>query len=263
MKKIISLLLAVLMLSSLIACSGGNENDQTTTTTTTKSTTTRRQDPDSEIPDPDEDPGLEYDVNVYLTYGTPVVDGVKETTWDSADAVKLEMVMKDSPEADVTAYQMWDNERLYFLFEIIDSDIFQEGPEGDHFDDSIYLYISELCSFEISAFADYTEGTYQFSLVNDELSKFPRYGDQDLTEDDYDVSFNKTDEGLIIEFSYAPKHLTLEAGKQICLDYQYNDNATGKDRLGIWSWFRTVNGAASPLQMGIGELLAEGTAIPE
>ena len=88
-------------------------------------------------------------------------------------------------------------------------------------------------------------------------------GDQDLTEDDYDVSFNKTDEGLIIEFSYAPKHLTLEAGKQICLDYQYNDNATGKDRLGIWSWFRTVNGAASPLQMGIGELLAEGTAIPE
>ena len=145
MKRIIAILLAALMLLSMVAC-GGDEPTTTTTTKKTTTTTTRRQDEepiepgDDELIDDDK-----YDPNVYLAYGSPVVDGVKDDCWSKAMPVTLETIMKDAPEATVTAYQMWDTSRLYFFFEIEDVDVAQDSTEGDWHNDGIYLYISVLC----------------------------------------------------------------------------------------------------------------------
>ena len=260
MKRILCVLLAALMLVSFVACGGSDDNKTTTTPTTTTTTTTRRQEINNEPP-LEEDPG--YAVDVYLTYGTPIVDGVMDSCWESADAVKLELIMKDSPAAEVTAYQMWDNERLYFFFRVLDDDVAQDAEAGDWHNDGIYLYISELCSFEISSFDSYSNGTYQFAIINQDKTVLPRYGEQDFEAEDFTCQVNMVEGGIDIEFSYTPKHLTLEAGSQICLDYQYNDCTAGGTRIGCLSWFRATDGAASPLGMGIGELLAEGAAIPE
>ena len=264
MKRILCALLAALMLISFVACTSDNGDTKTTTTTTT--TTTRRQDIGTE------DPGLEdeggegegYAVDVWLAYGTPIVDGVWDSgVWDKAQAIELTTVMKDNPLATVTAYQMWDNERLYFFFKVLDDDVAQDAEAGDWHNDGIYLYISELCSFDITSFDSYSNGTYQFAIINQDKTVLPRYGEQDFETTDFTCQVNIVEGGIDIEFSYTPKHLELKAGSQICLDYQYNDCTEGGTRIGCLSWFRATDGAASPLGMGIGQLLADGEAIPE
>lgn len=264
MKRIIAILLAALMLLSMVACGGEDPTTTTTTKKTTTTTTRRTEDPGNTIePEPGDDPE-KYDANVYLAYGSPVVDGVKEDCWSKAMPVTLETIMKDAPEATVTAYQLWDENRLYFFFEIEDADVAQDSTEGDWHNDGIYLYISELCTFGVSSYDSYVdyEGLYQFAIINETLTQLPRYGAADFTEDDYTCNINITENGITIEFSYAPKYLKLEAGQQICLDYQYNDCTTEGVRIGCLSWWRTRDGDTDPVNMAVGELLAEGAEMP-
>ena len=263
MKRILAILLAALMLLSMVAC-GGEEPETTTTTKKTTTTTTRRQEEEI-IPGGEDDFDDTYDPNVYLAYGTPsAIDGVKDEAWDKAMPITLDHVMKDAPEATVTAYQLWDENKLYFFFDIIDADVAQDSTEGDWHNDGIYLYISELCSFDASGFDNYVnyEGLYQFAIINETLTMLPRKGAADFTEDDYSCQVNFTETGITIEFAYTPKYLKLEAGQQLCIDYQYNDCTAEGVRIGCLSWFRTTDGDTSPVNFGIGELLAKDAEMP-
>ncbi len=264
MKKILALILAIAAVMSFAACTGGETES---TTTTKKTTTTTTRDPGVVDPDPD-DPIIDegYDPDVYLPYvETPIsIDGVKEEAWNAAQPITLDIAIKDSPEATVTAYQMYDDEYLYFFFEMEDADLSQADIAGGYLSDGIYLYISETNDFGVGA-DSYSNGTYQFAIINEELSMIPRKGlAEEIPAENYKVSTNFVEgsETFTIEFCYKPAFLELAKGSQFSLDYQYNDCADGT-RKGALSWYRTKDGDADPTNMGIAELLGKDETIPE
>lgn len=193
--------------------------------------------------------------DLLIPYGKAAIDGVVDDAWKNAAAVELEAIKEGSPDAGtkVKASAMWDEEAFYFLFEITDHEISQKGSAGDWKNDGIYLYISESMDDDCTAFADFLEGTYQFALINKELSKIPRYGEagEDLKSK---AAYQKTDNGMIIEFSYQPVHGSLKAGTKLYLDYQYNDcNDAG--RLGALGWYNDSDINAEPALWGMAKLM--------
>ncbi len=272
MKKVISMLLLLALALTFVACSGDNDAENTTTVGTTKATTTTR-DPnnDDDKPNP-EDPGDDnekLDTNVYLAYGSAAIDGVKEEKWNDTEGVEIATVIKGTPDADTVAmaYAMWDENGLYFLFDIKAHDFTQQAAVGDFNNASIYLFISETLNFTGNDnVTPYTNGDYQFALINEELSMIPRRGENDLSAEDgdYEVAYNMDKEGgsFVIEFRYKPKHMEMAAGKQLLLDYMYND-VQNNVRIGATRWYCSINGDFATINFGVGELLAQGAAIPE
>ncbi len=264
MKRIIAAVLALLTVASFAACGGTDEETTTTTTKKTTTTTTRPAilDEDGD-PDIDDEGNEKYDPDAYVVYGEGiVVDGVKDEVWSKAQGVNVDIKAKDNAEATVVAYSMYDSERLYFFFEIEDENISQINDVGNYTNDGFFLWISEQNQFG-SSFSSYSEGTYQFAIINEELSMYPRKGIADeLADADCKCSINiVAGEGITIEFSYKPQYLKLEAGSQFSLDYQYNDCTDGV-RIGTLQWIRPNDGDQDPSSWGIVELLANGAEIP-
>lgn len=256
-------MLIVCLALTFASCS--NDKEGSGDQTTTKKAVTTRRDPGN-IDDDIIDNDGPLDTNVYIVHGTASIDGVKEDAWNDAQGVVLENSVKDTPDAAtvVTAYAMWDESGLYFFFDIVDSAISQSGALGDYNNDGIYLYISETLDFTQSDMNTYSNGTYQFAIINEDLTMIPRKGEAgDFTTEDYQVSINpKADNtGLTIEFHYNPKHLELTAGSQLSIEYQYNDCKDGT-RLGCLKWYGTADGNANPIDFGVGTLLADGEKVP-
>lgn len=274
MKKLIAMLLLASLILTFAACSGSKDGDDTSTkgTTTTK-VTTRDPGPGPDDPDNPDDPGDEegYDPNLYLIYGSAVIDGVKDEKWNSAEAAPILLTTNGAmdPNTTATAYAMWDEEGLYFLFEISAPAFSQTSTAGDYRNSGIYLFVSETLDFtaDDGGGNSYSNGNYQFALINEELSMIPRRGESDLVAEDgdYEVVYNlEEDKGsFIIEFHYKPKHVELKEGLQMLLDFQYNDCANGT-RLGAARWYDSADGDFKMINFGIGELLSkDATSIPE
>lgn len=258
MKKIIAMLLLACLVLSFAAC-GGDSGTTTTTAKTAKSSVATRD------PGPiDTNPDDEQITDLYIVYGSAVIDGVKGDEWDNAVGVTLDKAVKDNAAADtvVTAYAMWDTNGLYFLFDIVDSTISQQAAPGDYNSDGIYLYISETMDYSATSMGSYTNGNYQMAFINDDLSMVPRNGDKDLIADeDYQLVFNQHEGGLTIEFHYMPKHVELKDGIQMFMDFQYNDCANGS-RLGCIKWFDDKDGNGNMQDFGFVTLLKEGETAP-
>ena len=193
--------------------------------------------------------------DVFAAKGKATIDGKIDATWSKTETVELNEVKKDSPKEDtvVKASMMWDEAGFYFLFEIKDSAISQTSSVGDYQNDGIYLYISEDMQDDAGAFADFMDGTYQFALISEELELVPRYGYADDVED-YEVAYQKTEDGMIIEFFYKPAYAVLEVGTQMYLDYQYNDCANGT-RAGAMGWYNDTDDNAFPDMWGVVQLV--------
>jgi len=260
-KTLIAIILMLATVAALVSC-GGNTTDETTTTTTTSKTTTTRQ--LNNIPVDDDDDDLTDYTDLFIPYGSAVIDGVREASWDSAAAVALEKVKKGSiPEGvEVTASAMWDNNAIYFLFEIIDPDIYQTGAVGDYNIDGIYLYISEDIEFMTSAFADFSNGVYQFALINPELELIPRHGTESEVHN-AQTGYTITETGMTIEFCYTPAISPLAPGNFILLDYQYNDAASTGVRNGGLGWYNGSDTNTQTMLWAYAKLLAQGEQAPK
>lgn len=272
MKKTISLLLLATLLVSAAAC---GQNPETTTAAKTtasnpKATTQKpvvTDDPDTEpFINPDTFEFPDDDMDLFIPYGKAVIDGVKDEVWSSAGTVALETTKKDAPAetTKVTASALWDESAIYFLFEITDEDIFQEGNNiGDYNYDGIYLYINEDLDNTITNMSDYTGGIYQFALINKDLELLPRRGDTDLPIN-AQSAYSMTDTGMIIEFCYTFCTAKLEKGTTICVDYQYNDaGAAIATRKGALSWYSSQDGSGDSSLWGLARLLGKGESAPE
>lgn len=268
MKKLTALILLAAMVFSLAACSTEGADDTTTTptaTTTTKPTTTTKQPPVDLPEDPtDEGNWMEEMTELYIPYGTATVDGTKDDSWANAATVTLDKVKKDSPAADtvVSASVMWNEEGLFFLFEITDSDIYQSGAVGDYQNDGIYLYVSEDPNAAVTSFDEFGSGIYQFALINKDLEMLPRKGADATTNLNAESAYTMTDTGMIIEFRYKPVQNPVEAGNFLLLDYQYNDCGSTGTRKGGMGWYNGTDTNADTMLWAVVKLLAQGENAP-
>ncbi|MGM9681905.1 MAG: sugar-binding protein [Eubacteriales bacterium] len=279
-KNISAFILLAALLVSLTACNQGNESvtSSTTTgngsssTTTSGSVTTTTDDPSSAPSDGDDDPisdpseDVDFpdeDIDLFIPYGNAIIDGAKDESWANAATVVLDIVKKDSP-ADTTlvkASAMWDENAIYFLFEITDEDIYQDGVLGDYNNDGIYLYICEDPYNPITNMAQYANGLYQFALINKELEMLPRRGDT-LADTKAQSAYSMTDDGMLIEFCYTFTDGALEGHSILYLDYQYNDSGASGVRKGCLSWYCSIDGSGDPGLWGLARLLDEGETAP-
>ena len=267
MKKLTALVLLAAMVFSLAACNTGSGDSTTTTTaaTTPTATTTTKKPVDLPPPvDSDEGDWKEEMTELYIPYGTATIDGTKDESWANAATVTLDKVKKDSPAADtaVSASVMWNEEGLFFLFEITDSEIYQGGAVGDYNNDGIYLYVSEDPEAFTSAFDQFGSGIYQFALINEELEMLPRYGGDGVSNLGIQRAYKMTDTGMIIEFCYKPLNNPVEAGNFLLLDYQYNDAGTNGSRKGGMGWYNGTDTNADVTLWAVVKLLAQGENAP-
>lgn len=74
-----------------------------------------------------------HDLTAYVEWGTPVIDGVKDAVWDTAQMFEVKNIesggdMDDNLKSSAKARTLWDGEYLYVYAEVYDS--FVEAEEG-------------------------------------------------------------------------------------------------------------------------------------
>lgn len=274
-KTITALLLLAALLLTAVSCGGADEPaDTNATTTTPAATTTAPTDPDPDegedepaetttAPEEEDDEPLVITPDLYVPYGSATVDGTIDDSWANAATVTLDAIKTGTPAEDtvVKASMMWDANGLYFLFDITDSDIFQGGTAGDFNNDSIYLYIAEGDDKIVSSFSSFFGGIYQFALINKDLEMMPRRG-QGGELQNVQSAYTVTDTGIVMEFSYTPSAVPVEAGNRLLVDYQYNDSGATGARKGGKGWYNVTDGNEDSSLWGLVELLAEGATAP-
>ena len=275
MKKFLTLALTIALLLTAASC-GSEEtapdspSTEATTTASSDTVTTTVTPPQTQAPDDDEDDyedDYEEDLtdfcDAFIPYGSAAIDGVKDDAWSQAITFPVDKVKKDSPAADtvVNASVMWDENGLYFLFEITDSDIFTTGALGDYNNDGIYLYVSEDENSTIANLSDFYNGVYQFALTSADNEILPRKGN--VAEVSNAISaYTLTDTGMIIEFSYTPTVKPNAAGNFLLMDFQYNDSGASGVRKGNLGWYNGTDTNGTPSMWGLVKLLAQGETAP-
>ncbi|MBR4896256.1 MAG: hypothetical protein IKZ41_07500, partial [Clostridia bacterium] len=159
-------------------------------------------------------------MNVY--YGTPWIDGEIDPIWKKADRQKLSWCTggEGTRQPNSLAYVsvLWDDEALYFLFELIDNDFTFDAEPGSELNDCVYLYIDEAEIFGPT----WTPGQMRVALT-------PALGKSDYAMNgdgpkDYEMAFSFDVDGhAIIEFKYVPSMIKLRSAGQVLVDFQYND----------------------------------------
>lgn len=269
-KKLTALVLLASLLFAAAACGEGTAdpitNATTAATTTVAPATTTKTPPVVDLPDDGDDDDDDWtDIcELFIPYGTAVVDGVMDDAWANVTPVSLDLIKKDSPCEDtvVEARVMWDENRLYFLFEVTDSDIYTGGAVGDYRNDGIYLYISEDPMAYWKSFESFAGGTYQFALITDGQEMIPRHGDKTVNLE-AQTAYTRTDTGMIIEFSYVPYHTPPAAGNFLLMDFQYNDCTSAGTRAGGMGWYNGTDTNSDTDLWAVVKLLAKGESAPE
>ncbi len=183
--------------------------------------------------------------------GTPAIDGEIDEVWSTTPQVQLGYLKAGDKKGDGTlpetsaayARVLWDEEALYFLFEVMDDDFSFFSTEGDWKNDSIYLYIDELENL----CATWVDGQNQIALVpEEELSMVPRKGTAPAS---YDFKYSFPAENYcVMEFKYVPALLEagdLAEGFEFMADFQYNDADDMATRPYCFGWCDENDGASN------------------
>jgi len=181
--------------------------------------------------------------------GVPVIDAEIDEIWAAADRQALGYVKAGDlkgidPEFETTfASALWNDGYLYFLFEVTDDDVTNEfggDPTAREWkNDTIFLYIDEENTKSESL---WIEGTYQIAFCYDGTAVTPRNGGTYTKEIIH--AAKQTDNGFIIEVAFPPEIITLAAGMEIGVDYQYNDGTEAGSRDYCLGWSDEIDGAS-------------------
>lgn len=186
-------------------------------------------------------PAAALDATMSVSRGTVVVDGVIDEAWAGADRQAIDTLTNgdlkaEGLPADWYAYvsSMWDDEYVYFLFELKDDDwVMDNGDPGHWSNDCIYLYIDE----KNLSTDTWQEGQYQFALIPAEgMSLFPRNGTA-IPEENVKFAYTLEGDTCIMEFACKFQYVTPADGGVFLADFQrHDDNETAtRDFCVSWS----------------------------
>src|SRR5699024_5032306 len=74
--------------------------------------------------------------------GTPIIDSEIDVAWEKAHSIMTEQVIEGSSETKATAKTLWDEDYLYVLVEVNDSELDQKNQLA-HEQDSIEIFMDE------------------------------------------------------------------------------------------------------------------------
>jgi endo-1,4-beta-xylanase len=158
-------------------------------------------------------------------YGTPNIDGNIDEIWNSANVINTDTAVQGTNAAKAKVRTLWDENYLYALFEVTDSNL-DKSSKAAHEQDSIEAFIDE--NNARSAAYDSDDAQYRVNYANVQSGG----GNIDLTK--FKSSAKTTENGYLIEVAIPLKNKG-QANKIIGFDAQVNDATAGK-RTGVNIW---------------------------
>lgn len=173
-------------------------------------------------------------------YGTPVVDGVMDDVWQTAEENKIDK-LKDGEDGGVTATWrgLWDDNAFYVYIEVKDT---EHNFDGDvSWGDGAEIYFDPLDT-DVNDYS--TDDVAYFGFKADDVENTSFTGTDagiEALQNCYKLVSVVTDTGFIYEASFALKTFSggvnMKAGTVIGFDIQINNqSADATSRTGAYGW---------------------------
>ena len=173
--------------------------------------------------------------------GTIEVDGAIEERWSDVEEVPF-TIAADSPEATASAKFLWDDDYLYALINVVDSDLDKVSSQA-HEHDSVEVFIDENNNKSDSYEDD--DKQYRINYDNEQSFNGPNANEENLISEAI-----LTGDGYMVEVAFKWTDIEPTVSTQIGLEAQIND-ASGGSRIGTYSWYdETGTGWSSPSVFG-------------
>lgn len=177
--------------------------------------------------------------------GIIAVDGQKETVWDQAKDVQLQ-IRTGTTKAAVTAKLLWDEQYLYVLADVTDAAL-DKTSSAVHEQDSLEVFIDENNHKSDS----YENDDKQYRINYENAQSFSGLN---CNEENVVSAAVVTDKGYMIEAAFKWTEIAPAVGDTIGVELQINDAEGGK-RIGTVSWYdESGQGWSSPGVFGTATL---------
>lgn len=176
------------------------------------------------------------------TYGTPVIDGKKESAWIlGPDGYSIDTPLFAWQGATGTVRVLWDEKNIYALFEVEDS-VLNASSGSFHEQDSIELFLDE----QNTKRDYYTSLAGQYRVNYEGLLTFGTVP----SESGVKAAASLTNKGYLVEIAI-PLQSTASAGMIFGFDAQINDSNAMGSRQSVMKFFDpTDNSYASTANWG-------------
>ena len=181
-----------------------------------------------------------YDRSYVAPFASAVVDGEAEEAWNTAEWTDIDKPHDgaDSSDSVVRIKLMWDDEKLYFLAEISDSDLNEEN-------DIVEIYLDQLNDKKSYYNAD--DSQTRFKVSGEVVT-----GEQSGTNAQTDAEFKVKDLGdgkYVMEGALVWTEVTPAEGTKVGLEFMYNDGNSESDFVEAYRWnVNTASGDPMPFQ---------------
>ena len=172
----------------------------------------------------------------YIPKGTAEVDGVKESSWDTA--VTIPLTIRSGAKASAGASLMWDQEYLYVFAQIKDSEL-DAASSQVHEKDSLEIFIDEN-NHKSDAYEE-DDKQYRINYLNEQSFNGPKCKAENIQS-----MVTTTEDGYNVEAAIKWTDIVPASDMEIGIELQINDAEGGK-RIGTLSWYdESGNGWSSP-----------------
>ena len=187
-----------------------------------------------------------------VPYGSPTIDGEIDDVWDNATVLPIDRVQAGEDGATGEARVLWDEDNLYILVEVEDTEL--DDSAGDaHEQDSVEVFIDEQNTKE----ASYGEGVAQYRVnFNNEQSFNPGEA-----SDGFESETAVDGTNYLIEMKIPLRTIDAAADHTIGFDIQVNDAIDGS-RQNITIWNADYSGDGWQHASVFGELTLLGDTLP-
>lgn len=169
--------------------------------------------------------------------GTPTIDGKVDAIWQNAEWTNVDKPYdgKEYKDASLRVKLLWDSKNIYFLAEVVDTDLNLEN-------DVVEIYLDEN---NVKNTGDYDAGTSQTKFKSD--ASAPAFKDKYNPRKDAVCKSTRTDNGWILEGSIPWATGNAKEGAVMGLEFMYNCGTKDKDFATALRWnIDTANGDLAP-----------------
>lgn len=189
-------------------------------------------------------------------YGRPDIDGTIDDVWKNAPEIQIDNQLMASSGAYGTAKTLWDDENLYVLFQVKDTQLSKDNADKTK-QDSVEAYVDE---DRINAWP-YREddGEYRVNFMGEQSFKFLSNSTPAVSPG-FESAAIMAGTDYTVEMKIPFKTITPENGTQIRFDAQVN-NAIGANLIGVATWNDLLGRATKSTEV-FGSLTLSGKGDP-
>ncbi len=190
-----------------------------------------------------------------VAQGSPSVDGEIDEVWKTAETFWLN-VNTGSAECAAKVKVLWDAKKLYVLARVQDGNVSTSGKEP-YEQDSLEIYIDEDNAGNVVYGKD--DKRYRINAENAVTCLGAK-----ASEKNVESVVTKTEEGYLVEASFAWTDLSPKVHNLVGFDLRINDANAAGTRTGTLSWCDATGEAGTNASLfGTIKLAAEGEALEE